>query len=303
MSRYRYVMMMGWFVLSTACSPEEERSQRYHQEYVFNADRTLRAEPSSSPPPPGSIARQLESLRDKRVQMNESLQALDYRGTYRERTPDTVGIFPLTVTRFTCSCEHDDADHMCEELTARLGNLRVITRVPFMRKADMVMGIRSQGLVDPAAGTSDTIDTLFNGGIYWEGHLTDQQYAIQLRMFKSGKDQCIGKLEEAIDLTQKVKDIDPGMYQCEVAYHFQKESTDAAGQPTLPRVLSDYCTPEQERQVTDCYTASAAFAATSDPAELSTRADRAREVCQPVPAKRYYRAYDALLKGIRYEPD
>ncbi|HEX8538757.1 MAG TPA: hypothetical protein VF664_14905, partial [Cystobacter sp.] len=124
-----------------------------------------------------------------------------------------------------------------------------------------------------------------------------------LRVFKSGKDQCIGKLEEGLDLHQKVKDIDPGMYQCEVAYHFQKESTDETGQPTLPRELSDYCTPEQERQVTDCYTASAAFAATSDPAELPTRADKARQECQPVPAKRYYQAYDALLKGIRYEPD
>ncbi|AUX38850.1 uncharacterized protein SOCE26_002300 [Sorangium cellulosum] len=230
--------------------------------------------------------------------------ALNYAENYKNKAPTLAGVYPLTVTRFTCTCARNDEDKMCEQITARMGNLRIIKNVPFMRKGNAVIGMRSQGLVDESTGKTDTVDALFNGGIYWTGKLTDETYEYTLHLFKSEKDQCVAELEEKYDFAHKVREVDPGMYECEGAYHFQNESNGPPGKPTLPRTLSKYCSPQEEAQVTECYTAAAAFnTAPSDSQNLPALAETARKACISVPAKRLYQEYDAFMKGIRYNAD
>ena len=229
---------------------------------------------------------------------------MDVREAFRDLPPAQAGIYPLKVAQFTCSCEHDDADGMCAQLADRLGNLRLITEVPFMRRGNVVFAIRSHGLVDPATGRAESVDALFGGGIYWIGTLDERSYDYDLLMFRSGKDQCVGRMTEAIDLSRKLADIDPGLYQAEIAFHLQTESNDANGQPTLSRTLADYGSPAEIAQVAACYAASTAFgtaAAAGAPEGLEQLAEAARTACVAIPAKRYYQGYEAFLRGIRYD--
>ncbi len=234
---------------------------QHHRTYHFNADRSLREDAPTQAPPPDEVIRQVSVLQRMQVQLNQRLAALDYGQAYKARPADIAGIYPLTVTRFSCTCAHNDADQTCEGLASRLGNLKVITNVPFMRKDSTVVAIRSQGLVDEGTGRADTVDALFNRGIYWTGQLTGTAYEYNLMLLKSQKDQCVGNLEERIDLATKVGDIDADLYQCEAAFHLQMESNGSAGQPTLPQTLPAYCSPQDEKTVADCYGASAAFSA------------------------------------------
>lgn len=275
---------------------------QYHKTYHFDAGRTLQAEPPSPAPAPDEVSRQVSELQAKQAELNGRLAALDYGRSYKSSLANAAGIFPLTVTRFSCTCAHNDEDKTCEGLTSRLGNLAVIRDVPFMRKGNTVMAIRSQGLVDESTGRADTVDALFNGGIYWTGRITGTAYAYNLLLFKSQKDQCVGNLEEHIDLSRPVNGIDAGLYQCEIAYHLQNESNGPDGKPTLPRDVSAYCSPAELKQVADCYAASAEFnahAARGAP-DLPALAETARALCAAIPAKRAYQEYDALLNGIRY---
>ena len=278
---------------------------QYHRTYHFDAGRALQADPPSPAPAPDEVSRQVSELQAKQAALNGRLAALDYGRSYRSSPPDAAGVFPLTVTRFSCSCAHNDEDKICEGLTSRLGNLAVIRDVPFMRKGNTVMAIRSQGLVEEdGSGKADTVDALFNGGIYWTGRITGTAYAYNLLLFKSQKDQCVGNLEEHIDLSRQVSGIDASLYQCEVAYHLQNESNGPDGVPTLPRDVSAYCSPAELKQVAGCYAASAEFNARAARAargapDLPALAETAHVLCAAVPAKRAYQEYDALLNGIR----
>lgn len=275
---------------------------QYHRTYHFNVDRVLQADPPSPAPAPDEVSRQVSELQQKQAALNGRLAALGYGRDFGSSAPDAAGVFPLTVTRFSCSCAHNDEDQTCEGLTSRLGNLAVIRNVPFMRKGNSVMAIRSQGLVENSSDKADTVDALFNGGIYWTGRITGTAYAYNLLLFKSQKDQCVGNLEERIDLSRPVSGIDAGLYQCEVAYHLQNESNGPNGTPTLPRDMSAYCSPAELKQVSDCYAASAEFSAHAlrQAPDLPALAETARVLCAAVPAKRAYQEYDALLSGIRY---
>ncbi len=275
----------------------------YHKTYRLSADNSLVEEPASDVPPAGSIAALLYDLRRRQAGLDARLASRHAVGEMRNAPPSLAGIYPLKVKRFTCSCECGDEDGMCEQLTDRLGNLKVITEVPFMRRGNMVFAIRSQGLVDPATGRTESVDALFGGGILWEGSLDDRAYDYDLLMFRSGKDRCVGRMTETIDLTRKLSDIDPGLYQAEIAYHLQTESNDAYGRPTLGRVLGDYAPADAVDQVAACYAASAAFgaAAASGSSNLPELAEVARRACTATPGKRYYQAYEAFLRGILYD--
>lgn len=275
---------------------------RYHRTYRLSDDMSLVEEAPASTPQAGAIAAEVAELQHRQADLNRRLQALDVARDYRDQAPSIAGIFPLSVVNFTCSCECEDDDGMCEQLTERLGNLKVITEVPFMRKGNLIFAIRSQGLVDSATGAAESVDSLFNGGIYWRGDVNEQRYDYELLMFRIGKDKCVGRMTESIDLTRKLGDIDPGMYQSEVAYHLEKESADASGQPTLGRQLDAYGSAREIEQVAQCYLNSLAFsnAVKNGSGDLPALAEAARLACIPVPGKRYYQAYEAFLQGIRY---
>jgi hypothetical protein len=276
---------------------------KYHKTFRLADDNTLVEEIPTSIPAAGSIAALASSLRERQQALNTRLAALDFRTGFRDSPPDQAGIYPLKVTRFTCSCEGHDEDGMAEQLTARLGNLRIITQVPFMRKGEMIFAIRSQGLVDSATGIAESVDALFGGGIFWTGKLDQNRYDYELLMFGGQKDQFVGRMTESIDLTRKLGDIDPGLYQAEVAYHFENESNDDSGKPTLSRVVSDYGSQHEIEAVRQCYGASARFGASPISGnEWRDLAENARVACRLVPGKRYYQAYDAYMRGIRYNP-
>jgi hypothetical protein len=269
---------LGALLLSLPAAAAEPA--QYHRTYHFDAGRTLQADPPSPAPAPDEVSRQVSELQAKQFVLNGRLAALDYGRDFGSSAPDVAGVFPLTVTRFSCSCAHGDEDKTCEGLTSRLGNLAVIRDVPFMRKGNSVMAIRSQGLMEGSSGKADTVDALFNGGIYWTGRITGAAYAYNLLLFKSQKDQCVGNLEERIDLSRPVSGIDASLYQCEVAYHLQNESNGPDGKPTLPRDVSAYCSPAELKQVADCYASSAEFnthAARGAP-DLPALAETARPV-------------------------
>lgn len=277
----------------------------YHKTYRLSADNSLVEEPTSDHPAAGSIGALLDELRRRQAALNARLTSREIIEEMRHAPPILAGIYPLKVTRFTCSCECGDEDGMCEQLTDRLGNLKVITEVPFMRRGNIIFAIRSQGLIDPATGGAESLDALFNGGILWEGTLDERAYDYDLLMFRSGRDRCVGRMSESVDLTRKLSDIDPGLYQSEIAYHLQTESNDAQGVPTLGRNVGDYGSAAEMEQVAACYAAAAAFsaAASSNNGMLDELADVARLACTSVPGKRYYQAYEAFLRGIGYHPE
>ena len=290
---------LGALLLSLPAAATEPA--QYHKTYRFDPGRILQADPPSPAPAPDEVSRQVSELQARQAVLNGRLAALDYGQSYRSSPPNAAGIFPLTVTRFSCTCARNDEDKTCEGLTSRFGNLAVIRAVPFMRKGSAVMAIRSQGLVDESTRRADAVDALFNGGIHWTGRITGTTYAYNLLLFKSQKDQCVGDLEEHIDLARPVSGIDVGLYQCEVAYHLRNESNGSDGKSTLPRDVSAYCSPAELKQVTGCYAASAEFnahAARGAP-DLPALTETARALCAAVPAKRAYQEYDALLNGIR----
>ena len=276
----------------------------YHKSYVLNEANDLVEVTPQSIPRAGSILEEIARLKARHSDLNSRIRTVDAGGALRQLAASQVGVYPLKVVSFSCSCECEDQDGMCEQLTGRLGNLKVITEVPFMRKGNMIFAIRSQGLVDPVSGAAESVDSLFNGGIYWIGSLDATKYDYELIMFRSSKDNCIGRMTESIDLTRKLSDIDPSIYQSEVGYHLQNESADSIGRPTLERNLDDYGSIEELEQVAQCYISSSAFAAAvkEGKADLLDLSEAARLACRPVAGKRYYQQYEAFLSGISYDP-
>lgn len=276
----------------------------YHRTYTLSDRNELVEQPVTNVPLKGSVAAELEVLRERQRNLNERLSSAEVEAEIASAPSQLAGIYPLKVVDFTCSCEGNDEDEAATQLADRLGNLRIITQVPFMRRGNVIFAIRSQGLLDPETGEVECVDALFGGGIYWRGRLTPERFDYELLMFKSGKDQFVGRMSESIDLTRKVGDIDPGLYQAEVGYHLDRESNDRQGLPTLARSLDVYGRPGEMDQIVACYAASAAFgvAVKSDTADLPALAAAARIACTAVPGKRYYQAYEAWLHGLGYDP-
>lgn len=276
----------------------------YHRRYSLSPTHELVEIDAGEAPAKGSLQTEFDALRRRHGILNEKLSSPTTEMQIRRSSPESAGIYPLRVTSFTCSCEGRDEDGAAAQLTERLGNLRIITQVPFMRKGNVVFAIRSQGLVNPRTGAFESVDSLFNGGIYWRGRLTGQRLDYELLVFRRGKDTFIGRMSESLDLSRKVGDIDPALYQAEVGYHLDRESNDSAGRPTLTRPLELYGSSARIEQVTSCYRASAAFgaAAKSGQGDLMALARDARNACVAIPAKRSYQAYDAWLYGIGYDP-
>ncbi len=282
----------------------DSRFVGYHKAYRLTEDNDLVEYEPAQVPRAGTVARQLATLREQQADLNRRLSSAAILAELESNAPVQAGVYPLTVTEFTCSCEGDDEDGTAAQLTSRLGNLKVITEVPFMRKGNIVFAIRSQGLVDPVSGAAESVDALFQGGIYWRGTVSEERYDYSLMMFRSGKDQFVGEMTESINLTRKLGDINPDIYQAEVAYHLSRESDDASGRPTLSRSLADYASAADLDEVEHCYIASAAFsqAVGQGRDDLPQLAEAARTACAAVPGKRYYQAYDAYLEGFRYSP-
>lgn len=276
---------------------------RYHRQFGLSADNLLVEQEPGAAPAMGSVARELEELQLRQHALNARLTAID-AGRELSAAPTQAGVYPLKVTSFTCRCEGHDEDGAAELLIRRLGNLQVITEVPFMRKGNIVFAIRAQGLVDADTGRVECVDALFGGGIYWHGTLNGNRFDYELLMFRSGKDRFVGRMSESIDLSKKVGDIDPEMFQAEVAYHLHHESNDSRGNPTLARGLADYANEERLTQVAACYGASARFATAVETGrdDLHHLAENARSACVMVPGKRYYQAYEAFLQGFSYDP-
>lgn len=275
-----------------------DQTVRYHRTYRLAPDNTLVEYQPEFVPQAGSVARELAGLCAAHTRLDTRLRTAEVRAQVREQPPLQAGVYPLTVTHFSVSCEHDDLDGAAELITSRLDNLRIIREVPFMRRGEVVFAIRSQGLLDPATSRAESVDALFGGGIYWRGTLTAQRYDYELLFFHSGADQCVGRMTESIDLTRKLGDLDPGLYQTEVAYHLDRESDNA-----LPRDLRDYGSPDEIAQVHACYAASAEFAAAAARREeLAPLAEHARVACAAIPGKRYYQAYAAFLEGFPGTP-
>ncbi len=276
----------------------------YHRTYTLSGGNRLVEEKPASIPAEGSVREELERLRARQQLVNRELDSPRVERVVAETPAEQAGIYPLKVTRFTCSCEGDDEDGVAELLTRRLDNLRVITEVPFMRKGDVVFAIRSQGLLNPHTGHVRSVDALFNGGIFWEGEVDGNTFNYDLFMFRSGRDSFVGRMTESIDLTRKLGDIDPEIYQTEVAFHLDRESNDSEGKPTLSRRLDAYGSPDQIERVARCYGASARFgsAVQGNGGDLRGLAADARNACAVVPGKRYYQAYEAFLQGIIYDP-
>lgn len=282
----------------------DRRRIGYSKRYALDARNELVEVPAGDLPIAGSVAADFEKFRRRQRGLEARLSSSAIERALKDDPAVDAGIYPLKVRTFTAQCEGADLDGTARQLTERLGNLRIIDKVPFMRRGNIVFGIRSQGLVDGRTGFTESLDTLFGGGIYWHGTITPTRFEYELVLFKRGRDTFVGRMTETIDLTRKLGEIDPGLYQTEVAYHLDRDSSDRGGRPAIPRRLAAYGSPDQIARVRDCYEASAAF---SDAAQrgsdtLEALAGNARVACADVPGKRYYQAYEAWLRGFAYDP-
>ena len=110
---------LGALLLSLPAAATEPA--QYQKTYRFDPGRILQAGPPSPAPAPDEVSRQVSELQARQAVLNGRLAALDYGRSYRSSPPDAAGIFPLAVTRFSCTCARNDEDKTCEGLTFRLG--------------------------------------------------------------------------------------------------------------------------------------------------------------------------------------